>query len=80
MKEQQETNCNNPVETVVNGELKDEIVKIRYKISTDNVGSECADIVEIDKVYWDSLSDTGKHNEMKDVAFEHLEWSYKEVE
>ena len=63
----------------VSSELADEVVKVKYRISTDNAGSECSDIVEIDKEYWDSLSDDGKEAEVKEVAFQHLDWSYKEV-
>ena len=57
---------NNSVKAVVSSELEDEVVKVRYQISTDNVGSECSDIVEIEKEYWDSLSDDGKEAEMKE--------------
>ena len=56
-----------------------ETVSIKYRISTDNVGSECSDVVELDKEYWDSLSDSGKHEEMKEAAFEHLAWSYEHL-
>lgn len=65
---------------VVSCELEAEVVKVRYRISTDNVGSECSDVVEIDKEYWDSLTDDGKDAEMKEAAFEHLAWSYEQLD
>lgn len=59
--------------------MSGETVNIRYKISTDNVGSECSDTVELDKDYWNSLSAQGKSEEIKEAVFEHLKFSYEKI-
>lgn len=54
-----------------------EIVKVEYSISTDKVGSECVEIAEFEKDYWESLTPNQKAEEMKEYAFEHVEWFYR---
>lgn len=54
-----------------------EIVKVEYSISTDNSGSECTYVAEIEKAYWDSLTPEQKSNEMQEYAFQHVDWFYR---
>tara|TARA_R110000744_G_C19371770_1_gene563194 strand:- start:54364 stop:54549 length:186 start_codon:yes stop_codon:yes gene_type:complete len=53
---------------------------IRVYISTDNIGSECEEIVEVDADYYNSLDEEDKDEWFKDIAFNMTEWGYEEVE
>ena len=49
-------------------------IKVKYSISTDNIGSECEDVIEFERGYWNSLSEEQKESEMRELAFNHLSW------
>jgi hypothetical protein len=55
-------------------------VKIRYWIRTDNVGSQCSNVEEIDREIWEGMTDQQKENWMQEAAFNHMEWGWLELE
>ena len=54
-------------------------VRVKYSIMTNKVGSECEDVLEFDREDWDSMSETDHEEEMKQAAFEEMEWYWVEV-
>jgi len=54
-------------------------VRVKYSIMTNKVGSECEDVLEFDREDWDSMSETDHEEEMKQAAFEEVEWYWVEV-
>jgi len=59
--------------------MSDETVAIEYRIATGKIGSECTDIIEFNREAWESMTDAEKEAEIKEAAFEHVEWSLNEV-
>lgn len=55
-------------------------VRIRYYVRTDMVGSMCEDHIEMPRSEWEAMSEKEKDEEMKEYAFNHMEWGYNEVE
>jgi hypothetical protein len=53
------------------------LIRVRYSIKTDAVGSECSDVVEYSKEEWDAMADDVKEAEMREIAFNHLEWNFE---
>ena len=54
-------------------------VRVKYSIMTNKVGSECEDVLEFDREDWDSMSETDHEEEMKQAAFEEMEWYWEEL-
>lgn len=54
-------------------------VKIRFSISTNKFGSECEDELEFDREYWESLTEHEKEEEVKEYAFQYIEWGFEQV-
>ena len=55
-------------------------VKIRCYIHTNKVGSECTDIVEIDREEWEDMDEGERDEYLQECAFQMMEWGYEEVE
>lgn len=54
-----------------------DFIKVKVYISTQKVGSECADEFDIEKDYWESLSEDEKEDMCKEVAFSMMEWNFE---
>jgi predicted DNA binding CopG/RHH family protein len=57
-----------------------DMVKITYFIATDKAGSRCSGVEEFDRDEWEAMTDAEQEAAMREVAFEHLDWSYKEAD
>jgi len=53
-------------------------IKIEYSIRTSKQGSECGDIVEMDRAEWDAMNENEREEIMRDAAFNHVEWCFWE--
>lgn len=51
-------------------------IKITVHIATNKVGSECINIIEVDRKEWESMSDDDKEDYCKEIAFDNVSWSY----
>jgi hypothetical protein len=56
------------------------IVKIKIKISTNKVGSECETTLEFDRDVWESMTDDEKDDECRDAAFEYIDWYWEKTD
>jgi len=54
-------------------------VRVKYSIRTKKVGSDCEDVVEFDREDWDLMSDNDREEEMKQAAFDEIDWHWKEL-
>ncbi len=54
-------------------------IRIRYYVRTDIVGSTCEDYVEMSRSEWEAMSEKEKEKEMKEHAFNFMEWGFNEV-
>lgn len=54
-------------------------VKIRVRISTNKVGSECIDELEFAREDWDAMSDDEKEAACREAAFNFMEWNWEEI-
>lgn len=55
-------------------------VKIRYWIRMDTCESTLGDTVEVDKDIWDEMGEVERYGFMREYAFDHVEWDYKELD
>lgn len=58
--------------------MSGETVKIRVSIRTNNVNSECADVVEFDRAEWEAMDDVERENACRPHAFDMMEWGFSE--
>ena len=57
----------------------DEMITIRFYISTRKVGSECKDSFQIEREVWEEMSEDEQEEVCREAAFEMMEWGfYKE--
>lgn len=56
-----------------------EPVRVKFYIRTDAIGSECEDVIEFSREEWDAMSEQEREEEMKEYAFNHMEWGFKVV-
>lgn len=54
-------------------------IRIRYYVRTDMVGSTCEDYLEMPRAEWEAMSEKEKEEEMKEHAFNYMEWGFNEV-
>jgi len=54
-----------------------ETVKIKVKIKTGVVGSECTDTLEIDRKVWDAMTEDQREDAAREVAFSMAEWNWE---
>jgi|AntDeeMinimDraft_5_1070356.scaffolds.fasta_scaffold39660_2 K+/H+ antiporter YhaU regulatory subunit KhtT len=54
-------------------------VHIKYYIETDKLGSRCEEVVEFERAEWEAMSPTQQEAEMKEHAFNWMEWGFSEV-
>ena len=54
-------------------------VRVKYSIMINKVGSDCEDVLEFDREDWDSMSEDERGEEMKQAAFEEVEWYWTEL-
>lgn len=55
-------------------------VKVKYYIETDKVTSRCEGVVEFDRAAWEAMTEQEKEAEMREEAFNSMEWGFKELE
>ena len=55
-------------------------VKVQVWNSTNKVGSECKDTIEIDREEWEAMTDDEKDDACQDAAFNYLDWGWKVIE
>jgi len=53
--------------------------KFEVFIQTNKVGSRCADIVEFEDEEWEDMSESEREETMKEIAFNYLDWGFKEL-
>jgi len=56
------------------------MIKIRIYCSTNKVGSRCEDVVEVEKVDWEEMSDKEKGEFVLEQLQSMQEWGWEEVE
>lgn len=59
--------------------MSDDIVNVRYTVSTDKVGSKCTEVIEYDREWWEQLSSEERDEEMRQHAFSRVGWHWEEV-
>lgn len=57
-----------------------EIIHIQWQINTDAYGSDCGNIEEFDKNYWESLTTDQQEQVIKEFAFDRIDWMYQQVD
>lgn len=57
-----------------------DVIKVKYSVRTDKVGSKCSDVVEFEREDWESMTEEEREEEMKQHAFDEIEWNYVVVE
>jgi hypothetical protein len=57
-----------------------DMIKIKVSISTNRVGSECVDYLELLREEWDAMSEEEQEDIRRDVAFNVIDWHWEEVE
>lgn len=60
--------------------MKEEMIQVRVWASTNFINSTDEQIIEVDKDYWESMTDAEKEEYMFDVAMEMIEWGFEEIE
>ncbi|ARM86176.1 DUF7167 family protein [Marinobacter salarius] len=53
-------------------------IKVSYYVETDKIGSRCDGIVEFDQNHWNSMTAEEKETEMKEEAFNYVDWGFSE--
>jgi hypothetical protein len=59
--------------------MASDMIKVRVRISTRKVGSECEDVLEFERAEWESMTDVQRENACRPAAFEMMEWNFEEV-
>lgn len=54
-----------------------ETVKIKVRIETSVVGSECIDTLEIDRKVWDAMTEEQREETAREAAFGMIEWNWE---
>jgi hypothetical protein len=54
-----------------------DIVKVKYSIQTNRVGSECAEVLEFEREDWEGMTEDEQESEMRNAAFGEMEWYYE---
>jgi hypothetical protein len=54
-------------------------VKIRVYVSTNKIGSECFNEIEIDREAWEEMDDDEKDELFRNEMFGMIEWNWREV-
>lgn len=54
-------------------------VKVKYYIETDKVTSRCEGVAVFDRAHWESMTAEEKEAEMREEAFNFMEWGFKEL-
>lgn len=52
-------------------------MRVKYWISTNKIGSKCEDVVEFGDDEWNEMTEEDREEAMKELAFNHIEWSYE---
>lgn len=55
-------------------------VKIRVRVSTKNVGSECVDELEFNREEWEAMTEEEREAEAKEAMWGMVEWSWEVVQ
>lgn len=55
-------------------------VKIRVRVSTDNVGSECEDELEFTREEWEAMTEEQREAEAKETMLNMMEWSWEVIQ
>lgn len=55
-------------------------IYIKYVIRTDVEGSDCTATLTFDKDDWNSMTEQEQFDEIKDFAYQHLDFWYEEVD
>lgn len=57
--------------------MANDTVKIKVRISTNKVGSECSNIIEFDREDWESMSEAEREEAMHDEVWNMAEWGWE---